>query len=185
MSLDFGIKTHSIGRDGYVWWVGQIASEDSWKENKPENPKDSNEDIKGFGERYRVAIVGYTPFDTQEVTDDELPWASVEYPVTAGAGGRASSQSANLAQGDFVRGYFLDSEEGQIPIICAVIGRNEYQAITKNRPAGVRFTNYSGFLPEDYVPFYTQKMTQGGEIIGKVAVIRKKFLKGMGVLVRA
>ena len=163
--LDFGIKTHSIGRDGYVWWVGQIASEDSWKENKPENPKDSNEDIKGFGERYRVAIVGYTPFDTQEVTDDELQWASVEYPVTAGAGGRASSQSANLAQGDFVRGYFLDGEEGQIPIICAVIGRNEYQAITKNRPDGVRFTNYSGFLPDDYVPFYTQKLIQGGEII--------------------
>ena len=163
--LDFGIKTHSIGRDGYVWWVGQIASEDSWKENKPENPKDSNEDIKGFGERYRVAIIGYTPFDTQEVTDDELQWAYVEYPVTAGAGGRTSSQSANLAQGDFVRGYFLDGEEGQIPIISAVLGRNEYQAITKNRPAGVRFTNYSGFLPEDYVPFYTQKMIQGGEII--------------------
>lgn len=165
--LDFGIKTHSIGRDGYVWWVGQIASEDSWKENKPENPKDSNEDIKGFGERYRVAIVGYTPFDTQEVTDDELQWASVEYPVTAGAGGRASSQSANLAQGDFVRGYFLDGEEGQIPIICAVIGRNEYQAITKNRPDGVRFTNYSGFVsePETYIPFYTQKLIQGGEII--------------------
>ena len=165
MSLDFGIKTHSIGRDGYVWWVGQIASEDSWKENKPENPKDSNEDIKGFGERYRVAIIGYTPFDTQEVTDDELQWAYVEYPVTAGAGGRTSSQSANLAQGDFVRGYFLDGEEGQIPIISAVLGRNEYQAITKNRPAGVRFTNYSGFLPEDYVPFYTQKMTQGGEFV--------------------
>ena len=163
--LDFGIKTHSIGRDGYVWWVGQIASEDSWKENKPENPKDSNEDIKGFGERYRVAIIGYTPFDTQEVTDDELQWAYVEYPVTAGAGGRTSSQSANLAQGDFVRGYFLDGEEGQIPIISAVLGRNEYQAITKNRPAGVRFTNYSGFLPEDYVPFYTQKMTQGGEFV--------------------
>jgi len=163
--LDFGIKTHSIGRDGYVWWVGQIASEDSWKENKPENPKDSNEDIKGFGERYRVAIIGYTPFDNQEVTDDELQWAYVEYPVTAGAGGRTSSQSANLAQGDFVRGYFLDGEEGQIPIISAVLGRNEYQAITKNRPAGVRFTNYSGFLAEDYVPFYTQKMTQGGEII--------------------
>ena len=163
--LDLDIKTHSIGRDGYVWWVGQIASEDSWKENKPENPKDSNEDIKGFGERYRVAIVGYTPFDAQEVTDDELQWAYVEYPVTAGAGGRASSQSANLGQGDFVRGYFLDGEEGQIPIISAVIGRNEYQAITKNQPDGVRFTNYSGFLPDDYVPFYTQKLIQGGEII--------------------
>ena len=131
--LDFGIKTHSIGRDGYVWWVGQIASEDSWKENKPENPKESNEDIKGFGERYRVAIIGYTPFDTQEVTDDELQWAYVEYPVTAGAGGRTSSQSANLAQGDFVRGYFLDGEEGQIPIISAVIGRNVIHSFHERR----------------------------------------------------
>ena len=48
------IKTHSIGRDGYVWWVGQIASEDSWKENKPDNPKEDNRLIRGFGERYRV-----------------------------------------------------------------------------------------------------------------------------------
>jgi hypothetical protein len=125
------IKTHSIGRDGYIWWVGQIASEDSWKENKPDNPKESNEDIRGFGERYRVAIIGYSPYDTQEVTDEELQWAYVEYPVTAGGGGRSSSQSANLAQGDCVRGYFLDGEEGQIPIISAVIGRNEYQAIIK------------------------------------------------------
>ena len=159
------IKTHSIGRDGYIWWVGQIASEDSWKENKPDNPKKSNELIRGFGERYRVAIIGYSPYDTQEVTDEELQWAYVEYPVTAGGGGRSSSQTANLAQGDCVRGYFLDGEEGQIPIISAVIGRNEYQAIAKNRPDGVRFNNFSGFLPDDYVPFYTQKIANGGEII--------------------
>lgn len=159
------IKTHSIGRDGYVWWVGQVASEESWKDNKPPNPQESNDDIMGFGERYRVAIIGYTPFETQEVTDDELYWAYVEYPVTAGSGGRGSSQSANLAQGDFVRGYFLDGEEGQIPIISAVIGKNEYQAIVKNRPQQVRFVSYSGFLPDDYVPYYTQKIEKGGEVI--------------------
>tara|TARA_Y100000385_G_scaffold23672_2_gene22866 strand:- start:2396 stop:4900 length:2505 start_codon:yes stop_codon:yes gene_type:complete len=163
--LDFGIKTHSIGRDGYVWWVGQIASEESWKENKPENPKDSNEDVKGFGERYRVAIVGYTPFNTQEVSDAELQWASVEYPVTAGSGGRGSSCSANLVQGDFVRGYFLDGEEGQIPIICAVIGKNEYQAITKNISAEERFGNSSGLVPTDYAAWYTQRIATIGDII--------------------
>ena len=159
------IKTHSIGRDGYIWWVGQIASEDSWKENKPSSPRPSNEDIRGFGERYRVAIIGYSPYDTQEVTDEELQWAYVEYPVTAGGGGRSSSQSANLAQGDCVRGYFLDGEEGQIPIISAVIGRNEYQAIAKNRPEGVRFNNFSGFTPDADIPYYAQKIKLSGEII--------------------
>ena len=107
-----GFKIHSVGRDGLTWWVGQIATEESWKQNKPPNPQTSNEGIRGFGERYRVAMMSFTPFDTEEVTDEELAWAYVEYPVTAGSGGRSSSQSANLAQGDFVRGYFLDGDEG-------------------------------------------------------------------------
>ena len=35
------------------------------------------------------------------------------YPVTAGGGGRGSSQSANLTQGTFVFGFFLDGDNAQ------------------------------------------------------------------------
>ena len=155
------VKSHFVGRE-YIWWVGQVAGEDSWRENIPGRPVDNNSGIRGFGERYRVAIMGYQPYDLNEVSDDELTWAYVKYPVTAGSGGRASFQSANIAQGDFVYGFFLDGEDAQIPIIDGILGRNQYQGILKNKPETVRFVEYSGFNPDDLVPYFSQKTQKGG-----------------------
>ena len=107
-------EKHFVGRDGFIWWIGQIASEISWKENIPGLPLNDNSEIKGFGERYRVRIMGYHTANINEIPDQELPWAYVMYPVTAGGGGRSSSQSANLTQGNFVFGFFLDGENGVI-----------------------------------------------------------------------
>ena len=70
-------EKHFVGRDGFIWWIGQIASEASWKENIPGTPQDDNSDIKGFGERYRVRIMGYHTADLNKIPDEELPWAYV------------------------------------------------------------------------------------------------------------
>ena len=155
-------KSNFVGRE-YLWWIGQIASEVSWRNNIPGVPSEDNNEFIGFGERYRVAIMGYQPFDLEEVKDEELIWAYVAYPVTAGSGGRSSGASSNLVQGDFVYGFFLDGDEAQIPVIDKVIGRNEYQDILKNKPEKVRFLNYSGFLPDDYAPWFSQRSFDGGE----------------------
>ena len=155
------VKSHFVGRE-YVWWVGQIACEDCWRENIPGRPVDNNSGVRGFGERYRVAIMGYQPFDLNELSDEELTWAYVKYPVTAGSGGRSSFQSANIAQGDFVYGFFLDGEDAQIPIIDGILGRNQYQGVLKNKPETVRFVEYSGFNPDDLVPYFAQKTEKGG-----------------------
>ena len=56
--------------------------------------------------------MGYhTAFNSEDITDDELLEKYVMYPVTAGGGGRGSSQSANITQGTFVFGWFLDGED--------------------------------------------------------------------------
>ena len=57
------IKKHILGRDGFIWWIGQIAKQTTWEKNQTGVPVDSNEDeeYKGFGERYRVRIQGYHP----------------------------------------------------------------------------------------------------------------------------
>ena len=55
------------------------------------------------------------------------------YPVTAGSGGRGSSQNANLTQGTFVFGFFIDGEDAtQLPVIMGVLGNNDYNAVMKN-----------------------------------------------------
>ena len=90
MLLQDSFKTHFVGRDGFIWWIGQIAS-DSWElnANLPSSAKPvDDEEYKGFGYRYQVRIMGYHTADDSEngLKDADLPWATVMYPVTAGAG---------------------------------------------------------------------------------------------------
>jgi len=158
-----------LGRGGYTWWIGQIAKEETWKENIPGKPVQSNDEMRGFGERYRVRIMGYHTDDCNEVADDELPWAYVQYPPTAGGGGRSSFASANLAQGNFVQGYFFDGPEGQVPIIVGVIGYNQYQAISKSTGSSdcEAFKPKSGYTEEEKIASYTVRAYPGG---GEVAI---------------
>ena len=97
-------KTHFAGKDGFVWWIGQVASEESWLPNFPSKP---GEEAPGVGERYKVRIMGYHTAAPADLPDDALPWATVMYPVTAGGGGRGNYESSALVAGTFVFGFFL------------------------------------------------------------------------------
>ena len=143
-------KRHSIGKDGFNWFIAQIAPEDTWKNNVPGVPDIDNTHELGFGERYRIRMIGHQTHDPEQVPDETLHWAYVSYPVTAGSGLRGSSMNANLTQGCFVKGFFLDGEDGQTPIIESVIGNNDYQAILKNLgDTDPRFLPFSGYLEDE------------------------------------
>jgi hypothetical protein len=157
-------KRYFVGRDGFIWWLGQIAPESTWKDNQPGFPVGTNSDIKGFGERYRVRIMGYHTANIDEIPDDELPWAYVMYPVTAGGGGRSGSQSANISQGDFVFGFFMDGEDAQMPVIMGILGNNEYAAVSKNITKA-RFVPFSGYTESDRAAYTSLNVDQGGEIV--------------------
>ena len=164
------IKKHLLGKDGFIWWIGQIAKQPTWEKNIPGVPVDSNEDeeYKGFGERYRVRIQGYHPtLDCEAVPDEELPFAYVMYPSTAGGGGRGSFQSANLVQGNFVFGWFIDGEDAQIPIIMGVLGYNDYQAVAKQTEGCSNQTPVSGYDQEqegNEVPPQSVREGSGGKV---------------------
>ena len=143
-------KRHFVGRDGFQWWIGQIPPEETWRDNKSGNIDETNSSQEGFGERYRVRIMGYHTANADEIPDEELPWAYVMYPVTAGGGGRGSSQNANLTQGTFVFGFFIDGEDAQLPIIMGVLGNNDYTAVMKN-VTPTRFIPFDGYPANDEV----------------------------------
>ena len=149
--LDQGMfHKHFVGRDGFVWWIGQIADENTWKANIAGFPVANNSESPGFAERYKVRIMGYHTAASSELKDEDLPWATVMYPVTAGGGGRGSSQNANLTQGCFVFGFFLDGEHAQQPVIMGCMGYNDYQAVMKNVP-DAKFLPFSGYTPKDKI----------------------------------
>jgi len=140
------LKTNYLGRDGYIWWIGQIVKQKNWISNIEPYPTENVKDFKGFDYRYKVRIMGYHPADQNELADDQLPWASVSFPVTAGSGQGGASQSPNLRQGMFVHGFFLDGEDGQQPVITGVFGINQYAEVKRNSEIK---TGYDGYSEEE------------------------------------
>ncbi len=159
--MDDLLRQHFVGRDGYTWWVGQVAPEETWKNNIPGQPEPNNSSTLGFSERYRVRIMGYHTDSTFDVADDELPWAYIMYPVTAGGGGRASYQSSNIAAGNFVIGFFIDGPNAQLPIIQGIIGNNDYQEVMKELNGDKRFVPVTGHQPGEKIPTTQVKATPG------------------------
>ncbi len=136
------LKSNFIGRDGFRWWVGQIAPFESG------SGQGEQSNGGGWGNRAKVRILGYHPFDDQELANDDLPWAQVLLPTTSGSGAANTGTNTKLRPSDYVFGFFLDGDNAQIPVIIGVFGRTSevsqetYSAITT--PPFVPFTGYTG-----------------------------------------
>ena len=151
-------QKHFVGRDGFVWWIGQVVDQTKWQDNILGYRVDNTGEIPGFGERYKVRIMGYHTANLKDLSDDELPWATVMYPVTAGAGSAGASTSAQLRQGSFVFGFFIDGEDAQQPVIMGVLGYNQQTALEKKIPE-VGFLPFSGYTKNQKVSVTTIKNT--------------------------
>ena len=108
----------------FNWWVGQIASDSTWRDNILPGKFESKDQIPGWGRRYKVRIIGLHDQGETEISSDKLPWAQVMYPVTGGGGQANAGATANLRQGNFVFGFFLDGQEQQVPVIMGILGNN-------------------------------------------------------------
>ena len=123
-------KVNSIGRDGFIWWIGQVAPPQSWR--------DVNANIRNSGSkpaRVKVRIVGYHPFDPEGNTlpDNDLPWAEVLADPYTGSGQGGLSESLTLVGGERVLGFFLDGEDAQQPVVMGLFPKydnvkNTYKA---------------------------------------------------------
>ena len=165
-------QTGFFGADGKSWpWVGQIADDSTWRDNKLPGKFKSAKTIPGWGDRYKVRIMGIHDQSQETIPDDQLPWATIEFPVTGGSGQGNQHQSANLTQGMFVSGYFMDGAPQQVPVITGVLGNNAQTAMTMatGMTGGEAFTNFSGFS-ETKLPYKGSskpKVPAEGLVIGE------------------
>ena len=108
----------------FLWLVGQIADDSTWRENISAGKIKSKNDTPGWGYRYKVRIIGLHDQGEASIKSEQLPWAQVMYPITAGGGQGGSFQTPALKQGNFVFGFFLDGQDQQVPVIMGVLGNN-------------------------------------------------------------
>ena len=133
---NINFKTHFVGKDGFIWWIGQIPDEKSW-ETQVKNGDGA------WGIRYKVRIMGYHPYDDELLKDEDLPWAQVLLPP-GNSGSAQRAESIKLSQGDVVVGFFLDGTSAQVPMSLGVFGgTGEKQRASSGKPSP--FGTFSGF----------------------------------------
>ena len=109
---------------GFNWWIGQVADDSYWRDNINPGKFEDKQSVPGWGYRYKVRIFGLHDAGEEGIKSEELPWANIMYPVTAGAYLQASGQTPMIRQGNIVFGFFLDGPEQQEPVIMGVMGNN-------------------------------------------------------------
>ena len=153
------LQSNFMGKDGFLWWIGQVAPASVWRDEKtlidsgPNKKATKDNDTTGASWAYRckVRIIGYHPFDREVLKDEDLPWAHV---MTTGAEGTYQGgvgQTLRLTGGEVAFGFFLDGEDAQQPVVIGCIHRNESvknfaseDLKTQLRP----FTGHSGPLKQ-------------------------------------
>ena len=128
------LKSNFIGRDGFRWWIGQIP---------PIETMGGQVDGSGWGNRFKVRIIGYHPYSEAELPNEDLPWAQVLIPTTSGSGAANVMTGVQLQPGDVVLGFFLDGDNAQIPVILATFGRSDSVPSKTYQSPFVPFTGYS------------------------------------------
>ena len=150
------LKDYNIGKDGFIWWLGQVCDSKTWKDNFPCLPVESADELPGFKRRVKVSILGWHTSDSNELKTDELPWAYCLLPVTAGGGTGGSEESLNFTGGEWVFGFFLDGEDGQQPVIIGVLDKSTQNNWRDSVP-DAKYVPFSGFSNKRVAPLQNIK----------------------------
>jgi hypothetical protein len=102
------MNNYFMGQDGFTWFIGVV---------------EDRQDPKKAG-RVRVRCLGYHSAKTEDIPTEDLPWASIMMPVTAGGNSGIGISSHFLIEGTWVVGFFRDPAKQEPVIMGALPGVN-------------------------------------------------------------
>ena len=118
------LKSNYIGKDGFTWWIGQVAQKNSWKD-KSQFAKEKGSDGEVWPARCKVRVVGYHPFDGNILADEDLPWAQIMLDPSFGSAQGGVGGTVNLKGGETCFGFFLDGDDAQQPVVIGLLYRSD------------------------------------------------------------
>ena len=140
------LKSNFIGKDGFIWWIGQVAPAETWRTEKSRVDTEVGE---GWAYRCKVRIIGYHSFDDTKLPNEDLPWAHILTSADSGAPGQGSfGKTHGLVGGESVLGFFLDGEEGQQPVVVSCFYRTKAVQNLKQKSPFKPFTGMEGTLSQ-------------------------------------
>ena len=102
------MQNYFMGQDGFTWFIGVV---------------EDRADPKKAG-RVRVRCLGYHSAKKGDIPTEDLPWASIMMPVTAGGNSGIGTSSHFLIEGTWVVGFFRDPAKQEPVIMGALPGVN-------------------------------------------------------------
>ena len=146
------LKSNYIGKDGFSWWIGQVAHPDYWKKAADYFNGDWNY-------RCKVRIIGYHPFSGSVLSDEDLPWAQVMIDPAFGSAQGGTGKTLDLKGGETCFGFFFDGDDAQQPVVLGLLHRSDG---VKNliSEQNVKADMSSGFKPFTGNPGNKVKATQ-------------------------
>ena len=143
------IKTNFIGKDGFRWWIGQVAPEEAQGDQLKQSGS-------AWGCRLKVRIFGYHPPNETELPNKDLPWAHVLLSPQGGSGKANRGRSLRISPGDTVLGFFLDGDDAQLPMIMGLFANTSsdynFGSLDGYTVPFSAFTGYTkNIKPNDYI----------------------------------
>ena len=124
------LQSNYIGRDGFKWWIGQVADPvtSGWGDAKDANDKTGSAEgeSKKYTRRCKVRILGYhtiSDADGYVLKDSDLPWAHILVGPGEGTGIFGTGSTHQYKGGENVLGFFLDGDDAQQPVIMGGFSR--------------------------------------------------------------
>ena len=102
------MNNYFMGQDGFSWFIGVV---------------EDRKDPKKAG-RVRVRCMGYHSAKKVDIPTEDLPWASIMMPVTAGGNSGIGTSSHFLIEGTWVVGFYRDPAKQEPVIMGALPGIN-------------------------------------------------------------
>jgi hypothetical protein len=117
--------SYFMGKDGFSWFVGVVEDR--------QDPEHCS--------RVRVRALGFHSEDTSKIPTEDLPWAHVLMPVTAGGMSGIGMSPHFLLEGTWVLGFFRDPAKQEPIILGALPGKNsiskeEYTTVSSSEVGG-------------------------------------------------
>ena len=122
-------QSNYLGRDGFKWWIGQVADPvtSGWGVAKDSNTAKQADGVKNkmYTRRCKVRILGYHTIsdgDGYVLKDSDLPWAHIMVGPGLGVGQEGIGELHEYRGGENVLGFFLDGDDAQQPVIIGGFG---------------------------------------------------------------
>ena len=165
------LKSNYIGKDGFSWWIGQVAKKDTWEKGS----RFSNQG--DWAARCKVRIIGHHSFDGSILADNDLPWAQIMLDPSFGSLQGGIGGTINLKGGETCFGFFLDGDDGQQPVVIGLLHRSDgvknlqtEDVIKKEKSSRFKpFTGHPGNSPQS-----TQRNIRGEKGIDQNATTKER-----------